>query len=61
MFSIQPQQNNDHRETSESAGQNKSQRQTIRVDGARLVRVCRVVSNERTNLRQWDFKLIQCI
>ena len=34
MFSVQPQRNNDRRETSESAGQNKSQRQTIGVDGA---------------------------
>ena len=35
MFSVLPQRNNDRRETSESAGQNKSQRQTIGVDGAR--------------------------
>jgi len=35
MFSVQPQRNNDRRETSESTGQNKSQRQTIGVDGAR--------------------------
>ena len=35
MFWVQPQRNNDRRETSESAGQNKSQRQTIEVDGAR--------------------------
>jgi len=33
MFLVQPQRNNDRRETSESAGQNKSQRQTIGVDG----------------------------
>jgi len=35
MFSVQPQRNNDRRETSESAGQNKAQRQTTGVDGAR--------------------------
>jgi len=32
MFSVQPQRNNDRGETSESAGQNKSQRQTIGSD-----------------------------
>ena len=32
---VQPQRNNDRGETSESAGQNKSQHRTIGVDGAR--------------------------
>ena len=48
MFSVQPQRNNDRRETSESVGQNKSQRQTIGVDGARYRLVIREIRRQQT-------------
>ena len=48
MFSVQPQRNNDRRETSESAGQNKSKRQTIRIDGSR----CRRAADSHCDIRR---------